>query len=140
MPSYLSKRISIAAIILILAGCTSTPTTGQPVPPTQTVPLATTTVTTAPTSIQTIQPTIEPTFTVMAATIIPTETQILDTLAGKMMAESVCIICHSFDRVEISQKSLAEWETTVIRMVGHGAVLSLSEQQLVVQYLAQTYK
>ena len=83
---------------------------------------------------------IEPSLTVSGLTVVPTESQLFDLQQGKELAESVCIICHSYDRVEKSRKTRAEWEAAVIRMVGHGAVLSQTDQQLVVSYLADTYK
>lgn len=69
----------------------------------------------------------------------PESTLELDTERGKEMAESMCIVCHSFDRIASKQKSQAEWEITVKRMVGRGAILSESDQPLVIQYLAETY-
>jgi cytochrome c5 len=81
-----------------------------------------------------------PTPTDILAAETPVLTLELDTERGKELAESVCIVCHSFDRIASKQKSQAEWENTVKRMVGLGAILSESDQPLVIQYLAETYK
>jgi hypothetical protein len=59
---------------------------------------------------------------------------------GKELAESICIVCHSFDRVSSSHKSQAEWELTVRRMVEHGAPLNDEQQGSIIEYLAIIYK
>jgi hypothetical protein len=41
--------------------------------------------------------------------------------------------------VERAKKTEEEWKATVGRMVGKGADLNESEQELVIKYLAETY-
>ncbi len=48
--------------------------------------------------------------------------------------------CHSLQRVTTAQKTLAEWENTVRRMVNKGAKLDDAEFATLVAYLAATYK
>jgi cytochrome c5 len=61
------------------------------------------------------------------------------TLDGKSSLEERCTKCHDLERVERAKKTEEEWKATVERMVGKGAMLSQAEQELVIQYLAETY-
>lgn len=61
------------------------------------------------------------------------------TLDAASLLEERCTRCHDLGRVEQAAKTAAEWEETVKRMVGKGAVLSQAEQELIIQYLAETY-
>jgi len=61
------------------------------------------------------------------------------TLDGKSLLEERCTGCHDLGRVERAGKTEEEWKATVERMVGKGAQLSQAEQELVMQYLAETY-
>jgi cytochrome c5 len=58
---------------------------------------------------------------------------------GKALLEERCTKCHDLGRVEKASKTEEEWKVTVERMVGKGAQLSQAEQELVIQYLAETY-
>jgi cytochrome c-type biogenesis protein CcmH/NrfF len=53
--------------------------------------------------------------------------------------EQRCTVCHSADRVTSAQKTAAQWKQTVDKMINNGAQLSPSEEQTLVNYLAQTY-
>jgi len=48
-----------------------------------------------------------------------------------------CTVCHSLGRVESAQKSEAEWQSNVKRMVGKGAELTDQEQAAVVAFLTE---
>ena len=61
------------------------------------------------------------------------------TLDGKSLLEERCTRCHNLGQVERAKKTEEEWKATVERMVGKGAMLSQAEQELVIQYLAETY-
>ena len=61
------------------------------------------------------------------------------TLDGKSLLEERCTRCHDLGGVERAKKTEEEWKATVERMVGKGAMLSQAEQELVIQYLAETY-
>jgi len=61
------------------------------------------------------------------------------TADGKTLLESRCTVCHNLDRVTSSHKTTADWTATVQKMIGKGAKLNAQEQQLVINYLAQTY-
>jgi cytochrome c5 len=58
---------------------------------------------------------------------------------GKTLLEERCTRCHDLGRVERARKTEEEWKATVERMVGKGAQLSQTEQELVIQYLTETY-
>ena len=60
-------------------------------------------------------------------------------LDGKSLLEERCTRCHDLGRVERARKTEEEWKATVERMRGKGAMLSQAEQELVIQYLAETY-
>ena len=57
-------------------------------------------------------------------------------LEGQKLAEERCSTCHGFERVKQLKKSPEEWTAIVNRMVGHGAQLSDSEKQAVINYLS----
>jgi cytochrome c5 len=71
-----------------------------------------------------------------ANTIAPSSASTLD---GKTLVESRCTVCHNTDRIKSAHHDLAQWKSTVMRMVGKGAELNADEQQAVINYLAQTY-
>ena len=56
---------------------------------------------------------------------------------GQALVESRCIVCHNLTTVRTAVKSEEEWRATVERMVSLGARLSASEQEAVVEYLAE---
>ncbi len=58
---------------------------------------------------------------------------------GKSLLQERCTRCHDLGRVERARKTEEEWKATVERMVGKGAQLSQTEQELVIQYLTETY-
>ena len=60
-------------------------------------------------------------------------------LDGEALVQERCTKCHSLDRVVRARKSVAEWTSTVQRMVGKGADLTPDEQAAVIEYLAETY-
>lgn len=134
--------ILIIILVVLITGCNSTrvlPSTVptvidptiievEPSPPSATLP--------------TDQPTEQPVTpaTAMSPSPVPVASQQNLDGAGKELAESVCIVCHSFERVSNSHKSRAEWETTVNRMIDHGAPLDETQQVSVIEYLSATYK
>ena len=61
------------------------------------------------------------------------------TLDGEALVQERCTECHDLGRVERAKKTEEEWKATVERMVTLGAQLSQAEQELVIQYLAETY-
>ena len=58
---------------------------------------------------------------------------------GQTLMQQRCSVCHSLDRIQAAQKTADQWQATVNRMIGHGAQLTPQEEQVLVQYLAQTY-
>jgi len=59
---------------------------------------------------------------------------------GASLMQSRCSVCHSTDRITSAHKTADEWNTTVTRMISHGAQLNTTEEQTLVDYLAATYK
>jgi len=58
---------------------------------------------------------------------------------GKFLLEERCTGCHDLGLVERARKTEEEWKATVERMVEKGTQLSQAEQELVIQYLTETY-
>jgi hypothetical protein len=58
---------------------------------------------------------------------------------GAALLEERCTTCHSLERTTSVRKSRDEWEQTVIRMVSRGAELNAEEQEILIDYLAETY-
>jgi len=56
--------------------------------------------------------------------------------AGRVLVESKCKLCHTLDRVKTAKKDGAGWTATVERMRKNGAVLSDTEAQQIIDYLA----
>lgn len=61
------------------------------------------------------------------------------TLDGKTLLEERCTVCHTLDRVERASMDPAGWGMNVRRMVGKGAKLNASEQEVLIEYLSITY-
>jgi hypothetical protein len=61
------------------------------------------------------------------------------TLDGQTLVEQRCTVCHSLRQVTQARKTEQGWRQTVQRMVSYGAQLNQQEEQVVIQYLAQTY-
>jgi hypothetical protein len=112
------------------APATEAPTATE-VPPTE-----------APTATQVppteVPPTEAPTATEVPATEAP-PTEVPAALDGQSLLQERCTRCHDLGRVERSKKTEEEWKATVERMVGKGAQLDEAEQELLIQYLAETY-
>lgn len=66
----------------------------------------------------------------------PAEEQVLD---GERLLQERCTECHGLDRTTSAQKTRAEWDSTVTRMMGKGAELSDEEKTVLVDYLAESY-
>ena len=60
-------------------------------------------------------------------------------LDGIALLEERCTVCHNLTRVRSESKTLEEWKATVEKMVGKGAELDASEQEILIEYLADTY-
>ena len=58
---------------------------------------------------------------------------------GPTLMQDRCSECHSIALIESARGSAQDWQALVDRMVNFGAELSPQEQQVLVQYLAQTY-
>jgi cytochrome c5 len=73
------------------------------------------------------------------ATEAPATEEAPTTLDGKSLAEERCTRCHDLGQVERAKKTEEEWKATVERMVGKGAQLDQTGQELVINYLAEAY-
>ena len=80
-----------------------------------------------------------PTATEVPPTEAPATEEAPATLEGKSLLEERCTKCHGLGGVERAKKTEEEWRATVERMVGKGAQLDEAEQELLIQYLAETY-
>lgn len=79
--------------------------------------------------------------TSISATSAPTaESNTGSTLDGQALMQERCTVCHSLDRVESKHQTADQWKKTVDRMISNGAQLTPQEEQVLVDYLAQTYK
>jgi mono/diheme cytochrome c family protein len=74
-----------------------------------------------------------------AATPAPTATPTQDIAKGKALVESRCSTCHGLAQVQAKRLDPVGWQALVQRMVNNGAQLTPDQQQLVVEYLSQTY-
>ncbi len=59
--------------------------------------------------------------------------------SGADLVAQECTPCHTLAPIEVAAKPEHEWRNTVYRMMAHGADLSRSEAERVVEYLAVTY-
>lgn len=66
-------------------------------------------------------------------------TKVETSIDGKTLLEERCTACHTLDRVESASKSAAGWGMNVREMVGKGAELNASEQEVLIDYLSITY-
>jgi len=105
--------------ILVIASLIATQCGGTP--PATEVPATTVPATEAPTATE----------------VPPTEVPV--TLDGQSLLQERCTQCHGLGGVERAKKTEEEWKATVERMVGKGAQLDEAEQELLIQYLAETY-
>ena len=58
---------------------------------------------------------------------------------GETLLQERCTECHGLERTTSVQKTPAEWENTVTRMVNRGAELADAEKTFLVDCLAETY-
>jgi hypothetical protein len=59
---------------------------------------------------------------------------------GQTLMQERCSVCHSTGRITSAHKTADQWQSTVERMIGHGAQLNATEEQTLVDYLAANYK
>jgi len=58
---------------------------------------------------------------------------------GETLLQERCTECHDLERTTSAEKTRAEWDQTVTRMVNKGAELNDEEKTILVDYLAETY-
>ncbi len=58
--------------------------------------------------------------------------------AAALMSQQ-CARCHPISRVTSKTKTAEQWKVTVDRMIKHGAQITPTEEQALVDYLAQNY-
>lgn len=58
---------------------------------------------------------------------------------GRVLLEERCTECHSIERATGQEKTRAEWEETVSRMIDKGAELNEEETTLLIDFLAENY-
>ena len=119
-------------VLAIVVASLSMVQCGGPPPATE-VPPPTAPAIEAPTATE-VPPTETP-----VATEAPATKEAPPTPDGKTLLQERCTECHDLGRVERARKAEEEWKATVERMVGRGTQLSQAEQELVIQYLTETY-
>ena len=62
-----------------------------------------------------------------------------DSGQGQALLQQRCSTCHDPNLVSQFQGTASEWQMVVEAMVSNGAQLNSSEEQVLVNYLAQTY-
>jgi len=60
-------------------------------------------------------------------------------LDGKSVLEDQCVECHNLSRVKSASKTREQWSRTIDRMIAFGAEVNSEEQQLLLDYLEDTY-
>ena len=70
---------------------------------------------------------------------IPTAIVYAET-GGEKLLDERCSVCHPSSRPKSKQKTPAQWETTVNRMMGKGAKLTEEEKAILLDFLSKTYK
>jgi hypothetical protein len=60
-------------------------------------------------------------------------------VAGEVLVNDRCTVCHSTTRITTARKSPDEWRATVEKMISNGAVLDDQEKEAVIAYLSATY-
>ncbi|MCR4408607.1 MAG: hypothetical protein NUW24_17085 [Anaerolineae bacterium] len=76
------------------------------------------------------------------ATMIPAtapETTVPPNPDSQGLLQARCTQCHDLGRVESARKTAEEWKATIERMVGKGAQLNQTEQELLIRYLAEKH-
>jgi competence ComEA-like helix-hairpin-helix protein len=58
---------------------------------------------------------------------------------GKTLILRSCGQCHSTDQIARQRKSEADWQATVVRMVGRGAKVSTDESNTIIKYLSTSF-
>ncbi len=61
------------------------------------------------------------------------------TLSGMTLLNDRCTQCHTLARVRSASKTREEWSETVANMIERGAELDQQEEEVLVDYLAETY-
>ena len=130
--------------ILLLSQCTSVqPTTSVPAPTSlpSTSPPEPTIEVGEPTFVVPTDTTEPPTLTAPPSTPTSTTSPASSTfLDGATLVQERCTTCHGIDRIQSVTKTRDEWEKTVKRMISKGANLSSDEKDIVIEYLAETFK
>jgi len=60
-----------------------------------------------------------------------------ETISPKEIVKKHCTACHDLDRVYKAEKSQADWESTVDRMISYGSQLNKKERKAVIEYLSK---
>jgi hypothetical protein len=60
-------------------------------------------------------------------------------ISSEALVEERCTECHTLAPIEVTQKTVDEWEFTVYRMIEKGARLNDRQAQEVIDYLSSVY-
>ena len=98
---------------------------------------------TSASSTATAAPSTNPTSSSAASTIAATSSSSSTSASvadGKTLLETRCVSCHTLAKVVTQKMTAARWQQEVNQMVQRGAVLSSTEETVLVQYLADNFK
>jgi len=59
--------------------------------------------------------------------------------AGKDLVQKACVSCHTVRRVTATKATKEEWNRTVDKMIEHGAILTDTEADTIIQYLSANF-
>ncbi len=88
----------------------------------------------------TAAPATEPITSATDPAVVQATEPVASTLDGATLMDERCSVCHSTKRITSAAMTLDEWTTVVDRMINKGADLSADERQVLIDYLAATYK
>jgi len=60
-------------------------------------------------------------------------------LTGQALLQERCTVCHNLNRITMMHGDTQQWKGLVDQMISRGAQLNSTEEQTLVDYLAQTY-
>lgn len=61
-------------------------------------------------------------------------------LDGATLLQQRCTVCHDISGISRLHGTTSQWKGLVDQMIRRGAKLNAQEEQILVEYLAQTYK
>lgn len=131
MKKHLKVTLMISFVfIMVLTACSSTPTPTAAVVPPNVVVQATA----VPTKAVVVEPAA--TQAVGVATAYPAPVKLSDAEMEALIVEKLKGSPHTLEFVLSQNKTAAEWEKTLTKMIGNGAKINAEEKKLLVDWLS----